>query len=378
MIKRRLTAGEISVGSVLPWDVYDEGGRLLLAKGHVIVSSNQIDALIERGLFATADTKRDRDKAPPPAEEERPSAVALILEARRRLQSACAPNAPKKNFPEQVMRMRRLVQDACRQSRDAALAMILLGREERYSIRHSVDAAVTCHVVGTVLDIQEPELSAIVAAALTMNISMLRLQDELQANRHPLTAEQREAIARHPQQSAEMLRQSGVTDETWIGAVLNHHEAMDGSGYPAHKKGDEIPLAARLVSMADIYCARVSGRDYRPSLRPNTALKALFLNQSGAMDKELAARFIKATGIYPSGTPVRLENGEIAVVTRQRDKANAPVVSSLIGPRGVPFAVPIERDTSRQLYGVRDVVDWPEIGPVPSLRVLWGKEGVVS
>lgn len=377
MGKRRITAAEIAVGSILPWDAYDGDGWLLLRRGHVIASSNQIEGLIERGLFVETDYARDKTETGIPPDEEPPSAVSLVLEARRRLQSICALSAPKENFPQQAYHIRELIREACKLNQDVALAMILLEHQGRYSIRHSVDAAITCHVVGTALGIQEPELSATVAAALTMNISMLPLQDALQAQESPLTTEQRQAVRDHPQQSAEILRQRGVADDIWIGAVLNHHEAIDGSGYPSHKKGDEIPLPAQLVSLADVYCARISHRDYRAPLRPNAALRAIFLNQ-GKVDKGLANQFIKAIGVFPTGTPVRLENGEIAIVTRRGKSTNTPHVCSVIGPRGVPLAVPIQRDTSRALYAVREVVDRAELGAVPSMQALWGKVGAIS
>lgn len=378
MGKRRITAAELAVGSIMPWDAYDRDGWLLLRRGHVIASSNQIGGLIERGLFVETDSARDRTATEILPDEEPPSAVSLVLEARRRLQSICALSALKENFPQQAFHIRELIREACKLSQDVALAMILLEHQGRYSIRHSVDAAITCHVVGTALDIQEPELSATVAAALTMNISMLPLQDILQAQASPLTTEQREAVRSHPQQSAEILRQCGVADDIWIGAVLNHHEATDGSGYPSHKKGDEIPLPAQLVSLADIYCARISNRDYRAPLRPNAALRAIFLNQGTKVDKGLANQFIKAIGVFPPGTPVRLETGEIAVVTRRGESTNTPHVCSVIGPRGVPLAVPIQRDTSRALYAVREVVDWAELGAMPSMQALWGKVGAIG
>ncbi|MFN7086840.1 MAG: HD-GYP domain-containing protein [Burkholderiales bacterium] len=378
MEKRRVALGELAIGGVVPWDVYDGQGRLLLSKGHVITSSNQIEALIERGLFTEGEPRRERGKTAPPPEQARSTTITLILDARTQLQGICAPNAPHEHFPEQVLHIRRLLHDACRQNRNVALASILLEREGRYSIRHSVDAAIICDVVGSAMNIAEAELTALVAAALTMNISMLRLQDDLQGNRHPLTAEQREIIASHPQHSVAMLQQLGVTDSVWLDTVLNHHEAIDGSGYPSHRKGEDIALPAQLLAMADIYCARISGRDYRPALRASSALKALFLNQGAAIDKNLAACLVKATGIYPPGTPVRLENGEIALVIEQGEKANTPLVGSLIGPSGTRFAIPIQRDTGRPGYAVHDIVEWAQAGPLPSMRLLWGKEGAVG
>ena len=377
MSKRRIAPKELAIGSVLAWDAYDENGRLLLRRGQVIASSSQVEGLIERGLFTEQDPPRD-SKPPGHGLEVTPSAVALILEARRRLQLVCGPNASATGFPEQILRIRELVREACRVSQDAALAMTLLDRNCRYSVRHSVDVAIACQVVGTELGITEPELTSTVAAALTMNLSILQLQDDLQAQQAPLSAGQRQVIHQHPEESEALLRTRGVTDEVWLRAVLSHHEAVDGSGYLHGRKGDEIPLPAQLLSLADVYCARISSRDYRPSLRPNAALRALFLEQGKKVREGLASQFIKAIGVFPAGTPVRIENGEIAVVVQRGQNASKPVVCSIIGPQGMPLGVPIRRDTSQPNFCVKEVVSWAELGALPSMQSLWGKVAALA
>jgi HD-GYP domain-containing protein (c-di-GMP phosphodiesterase class II) len=228
------------------------------------------------------------------------------------------------------------------------------------------------------LKMDERELASTVAAALTMNISILYLQDSLQAQREPLTAEQQAVIQNHPEASAALLRERRVIDDFWLQAVMSHHEAIDGSGYKHGRTGDQIPVPAQLVSLADIYCARISSRSYRPALRPNAALRKLFLDQGKKVRDGLASQFIKAIGVFPPGTPVRLENGEIAVVVQRGETASAPGVCSIIGPRGMPLAAPIQRDTGRPTYGVREVVDWADIGAMPSMRSLWGQNGAVN
>jgi HD-GYP domain-containing protein (c-di-GMP phosphodiesterase class II) len=379
MSKRRIEPVEIAIGSALSFDAYDAHGRLLLRKGQIINSRSQIDGLMERGLFVLDGGVREKQAQPrqKPAEVP-PSAVSLVLEARRRLQAICAVDAPKEGFSEVIFGIRELIREACTLSQDAALAMTLLEREGRYSIRHSVDVAIACHVVGTALDIQEPELSALLAAALTMNMSILKLQDDLQSQAEPLSEEQREIIRRHPEDTVAILQERGVTNETWLGALLSHHEAIDGSGYRHGKTGDDIPLFSQLVSLADVYCARISSRDYRPPLRPNAALRALFLDQGKKVRDGLASQFIKAIGVFPPGTPVRLENGEMAVVTQRGESAKSPQVCAIIGPRGMPLVKPIPRDTSMPTYGVREVVDWSEIGAPPSMSALWGKVATVN
>jgi HD-GYP domain-containing protein (c-di-GMP phosphodiesterase class II) len=369
MGKRRIIPEELAIGSVLSWDAYDDRGRLLLRKGYVVDRNSQIHALIERGLFV----EQEASPAPPLPPKAEPTALSTVLEVRHRLEILGAPNGPKENFSQQVLGLRRLIAQACRLNEDLALAVALLEHQGRYSIRHSVDVAVVCHSVGIAIGIEEPELSSIVAAALTMNLSILQVQDDLQGQQDPLNAAQREVIKAHPETSAALLRDRAVTDSVWLDAVLCHHEAIDGTGYPAGKRGEAIPLAAQLVSLADVYCARVSNREYRRGLRPNAALRALFLDQGKKVPEGLINRFIKAIGVFPPGTPVRLENGEIAVVTERGENAGKPQVCSIVGPRGMPFAVPIRRDTRRPTYGVREVVEWNDIGAMPTLQTLWGK-----
>ena len=374
-MKRRIAVDEITIGTVLPWDVYDEQGRLLLRKGFTVTTSTQIERLIQRGLFVAEPV---RDRATNVVQEITPSAVSCVLEARRRLQLACGPEGKNGDFPRQIVDVHNLIATACRLHQDAALATALWHREGRYSIRHSVDAAVACYVIGTALKMDERELVATVAAALTMNVSVLQLQDELQAQRDPLTPEQQGTIRSHPEASEAALRARGVTDELWLQAVLSHHEAIDGSGYRQGRKGDQIPVPAQLVSLADIYCARISSRSYRPALRPNAALRKLFLDQGKKVRDGLASQFIKAIGVFPPGTPVRLESGEIGVVTERGESANTPGVSVIIGPRGMPLAVPVRRETSRPTYGVRDVVEWSDVGAMPSMQALWGRHAVLA
>jgi HD-GYP domain-containing protein (c-di-GMP phosphodiesterase class II) len=374
-MKRRIAAAELGIGTVLAWDAYDDRGRLLLRKGQVISSMSQVEGLIERGLFIETEPVRE---CAPAAVLDTPSAAGVVLEARQRLQAVCAAGASRQNWAEHILGIVRLVETACRLSPEAALATSLWQRDGRYSIRHSVDTAVACHVISSALNVSEAQRTSTVAAALTMNISILQLQDSLQSQQSPLTPEQREIIDNHPETSAAMLRDAGVTDREWLDAVLAHHEAIDGSGYKHGRKGEEIPVPAQLVSLADIYCARISSREYRAALRPNAALRKLFLEQGKRVRDGLASQFIKAIGVFPPGTPVRLENGEIAVVTQRGESASTPAVCSIIGPRGMPLASAIHRDTSRPTYGVREVVDWSDVGAMPSMRALWGENGALG
>lgn len=363
---RRITANELAIGTVLARDASDITGRVLARRGEVIASRAQINTLIEHGLFV-------EEERIEPVLPRGTSAVALILEARRKLELCCATGTRSEGFKERILEVRRLVAAACNLSQEVSLATALLHRQGRYSIRHSVDVAVACQVVGTNIDLGEPDLTSVVAAGLTMNISMLELQDTLQAQHEPLTDAQREKVQQHPAQGEALLREMGIDDETWLHAVLCHHEAIDGSGYGRPEKGGEVPIPAQFISLADVYCARISSRATRRALRPSTALKALFLDQEKKVRSGLASQFIKSVGVFPPGTPVRLHNGEIAIVARRGDSARTPQVCAVVRTGGTPHLVPAPRDTSNPLYSVCEVLDWSNLGAPPSMESVWGK-----
>ena len=271
-----------------------------------------------------------------------------------------------------------MIRDACILNRNVALASILMHRESRYSIRHSVDAAVVSHVVGSFLGMQDEELSSATSAALTMNLGMLSLQDYLQRHAGPLSDSDRQTIRRHPDESVGLLQQYGVTDHLWVRVVQDHHESIAGSGYPARKTVDDLLLPMRLVTLSDIYCTRVSSRDYRGPLRPSAALHNILFGDGVSVEKFLAAQFIKALGVFPSGAPVRLNNGEIAIVTQQGEKANVPVVHSVINGQGARISTPIRRETWHASYGIRGAVDFGELGGAASMQALWGEDAALS
>jgi HD-GYP domain-containing protein (c-di-GMP phosphodiesterase class II) len=212
----------------------------------------------------------------------------------------------------------------------------------------------------------------ILAAALTMNVGMLHQQDQLQGKTGVLSDEDRNIIKTHPQLGVRLLKQAGVKNDSWLLMVLMHHENENGSGYPLGKAGVQIPLGAKIISIADHYCATISPRNYRKALLPNVALRSVFLDEKQNIDQSLTAVFMDVLGMYPIGLFVKLNNGETSVVTGQGEVMKAPTVHSLIGANRAKLAFPISRDTSRSLYAIQDSVDEMTI-PI-NMQTLWGED----
>jgi len=177
---------------------------------------------------------------------------------------------------------------------------------------------------------------------MTANLSMVALQGCLARQSTAPTPEQREAIHDHPRRSATMLRESGIADELWLAAVEQHHERIDGSGYPSGRT--DIAELAQAVQYVDVFTAKLSARASRAPMPPNRAAREIFTQSGG---HPLAAALVKEFGIYPPGCFVRLASGEIAIVLHRGATVNTPTVACLTKPGGQPLMRPQRRETTR-------------------------------
>jgi HD-GYP domain-containing protein (c-di-GMP phosphodiesterase class II) len=376
MEQKRISMLDIVIGEPLPWDVYDLGQHLLLRKGHIVERPQQVESLIARGMFVDAKAIRGRADNPPPVKpQDKPSVVRFINLANRRLERLLLGLHTETEAQAKILEVGKVITFAADLNVDIALACILLNQGAgNYAIRHSIDTALVSLLIARAMKKTPEESQKIVAAALTMNVGMLRQQEQLQNKEDPLSTKEIDIIRTHPAEGVSMLKQAGIVDADWLSYVLLHHENEDGTGYPLGKSYQEIPENAKILAIADRYCARISARNYRKSLLPNAALRDILLADKKTIDPTLAACFIKELGIYPTGTYVRLQNGEIGIVTSKGKTTTTPIAHSLVGPRGAPLSFPIKRDTSKELFSIREVLHEDQAAVRVSMQQLWGEE----
>lgn len=230
------------------------------------------------------------------------------------------------------------------------LVQLLFDARMHYSATHALLTAGLCALVGPSAGMVSADQLRLSRAALTMNIGMTRAHDDMARQAGPLSEQQRKTVREHPQRSAEVLRQLGVADATWLQLVEEHHERPDGQGYPAGKQASGT--AHRLLQMADVYVACISPRKSRGGLLSQQVARELYLGADLTPDP-LGALFIKNIGFYPPGSYVRLASGELAVVARRGAKANAPAVFAIVGRQGLPLGEPALRDTTDPAFEVK-------------------------
>jgi len=229
----------------------------------------------------------------------------------------------------------RLVYDAGQDFRD-------------YSANHALFVAVLCALAAPHCPGWDPAWhDPLTLAALSMNLSITGLQDELARQPGRLTDAQRKVLHVHGERSAQMLRDLGVSDPLWLEAVAQHHHARPGP-LAGRAPGD---LLARVLRRADRYAARLSPRRSRPASNATQGVQAVFLDEGGHPD-DAGQLLVKFTGMYPPGSWVKLACGEVALVLKRTAFLKAPVLASMINREGLPMAVPALRNARLPDYTI--------------------------
>lgn len=277
------------------------------------------------------------------------------------------PGSITKRFQNLVVQIQGLVQyDA-----DALMGAVHLPGRFDYTVRHPMQIAVLTELVLARLNTEQSVRLSTLCAALSANLAMNPYQKKLDIQRTPLTEQQKQQIHHHPLNSTAQLAEAGVQDSLWLQLVEQHHEKLDGSGYPRGLKGAEICQEARILALADVYSAMVTPRVYRGPINLIESLKDLFIQRGSKFDEKLTRLFINELGLYPPGVYVRLNNGELAVVVGRTRDFKSPRVVSIRRSDGNMHASPRKRDTSEADYAIKYVCD-----PSEQVRVdpsqLWG------
>jgi HD-GYP domain-containing protein (c-di-GMP phosphodiesterase class II) len=359
MTIRRISIAELVFGEPLRWDIFStpSASRPLLQKGEVL-RPGQLDGWLDAALYAESAT---------------PSSVLQSLnQINRRLERILMALREQHNADADLRAIAEELIASVERDADIALAAIFLNQiTGAYAVRHCTEAAIIVCLIGRAMGKSPTELLVVTAAALTMNVGMVREVELFQHKDCALSPEERAQVRRHPWASVEMLRFAGVNDEAWLDLVMLHHENADGSGYPEGRLGDEISQNAKLIGLADRYCAFVSARNYRRSLLPPAALARLRVENDMPFDQIVVKYFEQEVGACPPGTLVRLENGEAGVVL-SRGAAKVHVLRAADG--ALLGAV---RDTDAAGHAIAEALDEDTARLRFSMRQVWGDQASV-
>ena len=369
----------VATGHVVPVNIWDAKGNLLVRKGQVIASEPHKELLAGHGAcvldvdykawtrsYDRLVNRLSRDgvslevlaKLPMPSTiQDGDYAVGFdivggwldVHEVHKALLSqASAARSPLEKMESMQKRAMALLDTDA----DHALFVLMQALPDlsvSYTAKHALLAAVLCELTARKLQVPELLRPVLFQAALMMNVALARTQDELVRQTAEPTPVQREDIAQHPARSVEILRGYGVDDADLLDMVAGHHEIDLPTANPRNRE------CRLIMQVVDQFIAKMSTRATRSAVSAPSAAKSMVDMQEPDAAR-VAAALSAAVGFYPPGTYVSLANGETAVSVRRGSLAHAPMVVSLLRADGLSVMQYIARDTADKAFAVRAAV----------------------
>jgi putative nucleotidyltransferase with HDIG domain len=207
--------------------------------------------------------------------------------------------------------------DSVFRNRDAMGWLARMKSTDDYLYNHSLATSVWALAFGRHLGLDRDTLKTIGTGAMLLDVGKTRLSTQILRKPDKPTEREWQLIRQHVEQGLELLRATSGLDSRVLTMVATHHERLDGSGYPHGMKGDEIPLLGRIAGIVDGYDAMIAERCYAQPRSAYDAVRELKQLGGSAYPAQLVELFIQAVGVFPTGTLVELNTGEVGIVTGQ-------------------------------------------------------------
>jgi len=239
-------------------------------------------------------------------------------------------------------------------------AMMWLTRMHAQNVRtytHGVEVAIYMVTLGRHLGFPREHLKNLCMTGLLLDVGLMRVDNALLEKVGPLTESELAEIRRHVDYSLDTLANSPNIDPSVREGIAQHHERIDGSGYPLGLKGEQTSIAGRMAAIADTFAALTTQRPYAEPESVFNAMKILFSGAGEKFHEPLVEQFVQAIGLFPVGSLVELSTGEVAaVVSHNKVRRLQPRVLVLTDADKQTQAAPFELNL---LYDPKDANERP-------------------
>ena len=252
---------------------------------------------------------------------------------------------------------------------DAMALLTKLQQKSSAILSRAVDISVNMTIFGRFLQLPPETLELLGMLGLLQDVGKLKLPVDLATN-GPINAAEIELYRTHVNHSAQIVRETSGLPAELSGYVSLHHERFDGSGYPRGLRGDAIALAGQIAGLVDTYDTLTAPKPFGENLSPANALSIVYKGRGKLFHAALVEQFIQCIGVYPVGSVVELNSGDIAVVVAQNMvRRMQPRIMVVKDAKGVPV-IP---------YRILDLMREPKYRPDEPYRIVRSVEdGTVS
>jgi len=302
----------IKEGAFLGKTIYDNDGRILLRQG-VILNNNYIDRIRQLGIFSLYindeySAVEIEDIIKP---ELRQKSIKILKDSFLHIQHFHKKN---EEYFNSIFDIANGIIDELIGRKDLLVNLVDIKSIDNYTYQHSVNVAVLSLIIGIQLQLDKVELYKLSTGALLHDIGKVFIPKEIIQKKGKLLPNEYDLVKEHTIKGYNYLKNNIDISPVSRIIILQHHEKIDGTGYPDGKKGNDINKLARIVAIADVYDALTSDRPYRKAMSPNEAIEYILGSGQTHFDFEMVKAFAECIVPYPVGMLVRLSNNDVAVV----------------------------------------------------------------
>ena len=320
--------------------IASQTGAMEIAQTGLVTNRQQVDALIRRGVLTVrVDLARSKlpgieqvvspspshnagSARPAGSGEGRALKIRRLYQEARELQGKFIRHL-KAGEPIDITPLAAVAEemvDTMFTHGDAMLCLARIRAKDAYLMEHSMNVAILLANFGRYLGLERNVLKELTLGGLLHDVGKIMTPDEVLNKPGKLTDEEFGVMRQHVVHSYDILSNTAGITPTMLEVAANHHERLDGTGYPQRLKGEQLSLYTRMSGIVDVYDAVTADRVYKQGMQPTQAFRVLLKGINQHFDAELVTKFIKCMGVYPVGTLVQLSNQRLAVVMQRNEQ----------------------------------------------------------
>jgi len=275
-------------------------------------------------------------------EQEVPRARAAVAEASSLLDKLVQDIKSGQKF--EVERVEEIVKDMVEsivRNPDALMWVARLREADATTYGHGLQVSVYLTSFGRHLGFPKQQLEMLAQIGLLLDIGKIRLPKELFEKQGKLTENEFDIAKKHVEHSVTILKETPNFDREVLEAIGQHHERLNGSGYPGGLQGDEISIYGQMAGITDCFAALIKRRPYADAVSSYEALRTLTSWGGELFQEALVQQFVSSVGVFPVGSLIELSTGEVAVVVaHNKVRRLKPRVLIVTGPDKTPAQHP--------------------------------------
>jgi len=233
-------------------------------------------------------------------------------------------------------------------SPDAQVWLTQLKNKDEYTSIHSMNVCILSLAFGRFLGLSEDTLNVLGLGALLHDVGKICVPLEILNKPDKLSVDEFEVMKRHPVDGLQIVSETKGMPSSAVDVVYSHHERAGGSGYPRGLRNNDISMFSKIVAIVDVYDAITSDRIYHHGMDTLEATKRLYESRHADFDASLIEQFIQCLGVYPVGSLVEMNTGEVGIVISfHRNRRLRPKVLQILDPQKKYYKQPFILDLTR-------------------------------